>query len=108
MKIGSAIHSALSRIGITQDAVSKVIGRPCGCKQRAEALDAAVERLLSRTISRRTNVVWLMNRLNKFARSATRHYYKEVRRRWHKIVGSNGGCASCGSKSVGTARTTSP
>jgi hypothetical protein len=33
------MKGALSAIGITEERVSKAIGRPCGCGKRAEALN---------------------------------------------------------------------
>lgn len=37
--LGDAVASGLSVLGITEDAVSKWLGRPCGCKQRREKLN---------------------------------------------------------------------
>jgi hypothetical protein len=34
------VAAGLSAIGITKERVSAAIGRPCGCFQRAEALNA--------------------------------------------------------------------
>ena len=43
-KIGTAIGNVLSAVGITPERVSRLSGgKPCGCKQRAEALDKAGE-----------------------------------------------------------------
>lgn len=39
MGLGDYITTALSAIGITEERVSKAIGRPCGCSKRAEALN---------------------------------------------------------------------
>jgi hypothetical protein len=39
--LGDLVKSGLSAIGITEERVSKVIGRPCGCGGRAEMLNAA-------------------------------------------------------------------
>jgi hypothetical protein len=33
------VSSALSLVGITPSRVSKLLGRPCGCKKRKEALN---------------------------------------------------------------------
>ena len=38
--LGDMVKSGLSAIGITEERVSKVIGRPCGCGERAEMLNA--------------------------------------------------------------------
>lgn len=107
MKIGTAIHSVLSHVGITPNAVSKVIGRPCRCKQRADALDAAMERMLLNAVARKSDITALFNRLCKFVMNAPRHYSKETRRFWHKLVGTNGGCVSCKGNSVGATEITS-
>lgn len=37
--LGSAIADALARVGITEQAVSALIGRPCGCAARRRRLD---------------------------------------------------------------------
>jgi hypothetical protein len=37
--LGDIVKAGLSAIGITEERVSAVIGRPCGCSQRAEALN---------------------------------------------------------------------
>lgn len=37
--LGGMIKAGLSAIGITEQRVSKAIGRPCGCGKRAEKLD---------------------------------------------------------------------
>lgn len=37
--LGDMVKGALSAIGITEERVSKAIGRPCGCGKRAEALN---------------------------------------------------------------------
>lgn len=37
--LGDMIKAGLSAIGITEKRVSAAIGRPCGCSQRAEALN---------------------------------------------------------------------
>jgi len=38
--LGDAISSALSAVGITEERVSKWLGRPCGCGARKEKLNA--------------------------------------------------------------------
>lgn len=38
--LGDMVKAGLSAIGITEERVSSVIGRPCGCSKRAEALNA--------------------------------------------------------------------
>jgi hypothetical protein len=38
--LGDIVKAGLSAIGITEERVSAAIGRPCGCSQRAEALNA--------------------------------------------------------------------
>jgi len=37
--LGDIVKAGLSAIGITEERVSAAIGRPCGCSQRAEALN---------------------------------------------------------------------
>ena len=37
--LGDMVKAGLSAIGITEERVTKAIGRPCGCSQRAEALN---------------------------------------------------------------------
>ena len=37
--LGGMIKAGLSAIGITEERVSKAIGKPCGCGKRAENLD---------------------------------------------------------------------
>lgn len=37
--LGDMVKGALSAIGITEERVSKAIGRPCGCGKRAEKLN---------------------------------------------------------------------
>jgi hypothetical protein len=34
------VKAGLSAVGITEERVSKAIGRPCGCSKRAEKLNA--------------------------------------------------------------------
>jgi len=43
--LGDMVKSGLSAIGITEDRVSAVIGRPCGCSKRAEALNELGRRI---------------------------------------------------------------
>jgi hypothetical protein len=38
--LGDMVKAGLSAIGITEERVSRAIGRPCGCSKRAEALNA--------------------------------------------------------------------
>lgn len=40
MGLGDMIKSGLTAIGITEERVSQALGRPCGCSERAEALNA--------------------------------------------------------------------
>lgn len=37
--LGDMVKGALSAIGITEERVTKAIGRPCGCGKRAEKLN---------------------------------------------------------------------
>jgi hypothetical protein len=37
--LGDMVAAGLSAIGITEERVSKAIGRPCGCSERAEKLN---------------------------------------------------------------------
>jgi len=48
--LGDTVESALSAIGITDERVSKWLGRPCGCKERRDKLNrlgAWAKRVLS-------------------------------------------------------------
>lgn len=35
-KLGDVIEKALATVGITEERVTKVLGKPCGCKARKE------------------------------------------------------------------------
>jgi hypothetical protein len=37
--LGDRLKEALSKVGVTEERVSKWLGRPCGCKQRREKLN---------------------------------------------------------------------
>jgi hypothetical protein len=37
--LGDIVKSALSAIGVTEGRVSKLLGKPCGCGKRAEAMN---------------------------------------------------------------------
>jgi hypothetical protein len=37
--LGDMVKSSLAAVGITEERVSKAIGRPCGCRRRAEKLN---------------------------------------------------------------------
>ena len=39
MGLGDMVKAGLSAFGITEDRVSKAIGKPCGCGKRAEKLN---------------------------------------------------------------------
>ena len=43
--LGDMVAAGLSAIGITEQRVSKVLGRPCGCSNRAEALNELGRRI---------------------------------------------------------------
>lgn len=43
--LGDIVKAGLSAIGITEERVSKAIGRPCGCGKRAEALNQLGRRI---------------------------------------------------------------
>lgn len=43
--LGDMVKAGLSAIGITEQRVSKVLGRPCGCSKRAEALNEIGRRI---------------------------------------------------------------
>lgn len=43
--LGDMVKAGLSAIGITEERVSKAIGRPCGCSRRAEALNELGRRI---------------------------------------------------------------
>jgi len=43
--LGDMVKAGLSAIGITEERVSKAIGRPCGCGKRAEKLNALGRRI---------------------------------------------------------------
>lgn len=56
LRIGSAISAGLSAVGITPERVSAATGKDCGCKQRANALDAAGA-TVSKVVERAANAV---------------------------------------------------
>ena len=37
--LGDMVAAGLSAVGITEERVSRVLGKPCGCKKRAAALN---------------------------------------------------------------------
>jgi hypothetical protein len=37
--LGDMVGAALATVGVTEDRVSKWLGRPCGCKRRKEKLN---------------------------------------------------------------------
>lgn len=41
MGLGDYVAAGLSAVGITPERVSAALGRPCGCKQRQQAWNAA-------------------------------------------------------------------
>lgn len=43
--LGDMVKAGLSSVGITEERVSKALGRPCGCSQRAEALNRLGRRI---------------------------------------------------------------
>ena len=43
--LGDIVKAGLSAIGITEQRVSKALGRPCGCSKRAETLNALGRRI---------------------------------------------------------------
>lgn len=43
--LGDMVSAGLAAVGITPERVSKVLGRPCGCKERAAKLNALGRRL---------------------------------------------------------------
>jgi hypothetical protein len=43
--LGDRVSQALSLVGITEQRVSKLLGRPCGCSKRREALNRLGRRL---------------------------------------------------------------
>lgn len=38
--LGDVIESALSAVGVTKERVEAFVGRPCGCRERQEKLNA--------------------------------------------------------------------
>ena len=38
--LGDMVKAGLSAIGITEDRVSRLVGKPCGCSKRAAAMNA--------------------------------------------------------------------
>lgn len=40
MLLGDAVEKALEKIGVTSDRVERWLGRPCGCAERREKLNA--------------------------------------------------------------------
>ena len=45
--LGDYVEKALSSIGITKERVEKVLGKPCRCQERQEALNRLGRRLTS-------------------------------------------------------------
>lgn len=45
MGLGDIVKSMLSAVGITEERVSKALGRPCGCSKRAEELNRLGRRI---------------------------------------------------------------
>jgi len=43
--LGDMVKASLSAVGITEERVSRVIGQPCGCAKRAEALNRLGRRI---------------------------------------------------------------
>ena len=43
--LGDMVSAGLAAVGITPERVSKVLGRPCGCKERATKLNELGRRL---------------------------------------------------------------
>lgn len=43
--LGDMVAAGLSAVGITQERVSAIVGRDCGCKKRQEALNRFGRRL---------------------------------------------------------------
>lgn len=42
-RLGDLVEKALSSVGITEDRVSKWLGKPCGCKERRRKLNALAD-----------------------------------------------------------------
>lgn len=40
MRLGDRVSKALAAVGVTPEAVTRLVGRDCGCKDRAERLNA--------------------------------------------------------------------
>ena len=38
-KLGDVVERALATVGVTEERVTKALGRPCGCKRRREMLN---------------------------------------------------------------------
>lgn len=45
MGLGDIVSAGLAAVGITPERVSKVLGRPCGCKERAAKLNELGRRI---------------------------------------------------------------
>lgn len=43
--LGDMVSTGLAAVGITPERVSKVLGRPCGCKERAAKLNEIGKRI---------------------------------------------------------------
>lgn len=43
--LGDMVSAVLAAVGITKERVSKVLGRPCGCGKRQEALNKIGKRI---------------------------------------------------------------
>lgn len=51
--LGDAIHSALALVGVTPERVTRWLGRPCGCEERRQKLNA-LSRWAARVLSGRS------------------------------------------------------
>jgi hypothetical protein len=40
VELGGAVGKALNAVGVTPDRVTAWLGKPCGCRERKERLDA--------------------------------------------------------------------
>lgn len=67
--LGTILKNALTKFGITEDRVSKIIGGPCGCGERAKKLDALTQWAIN-AIRGKTNETETYNQFREFEKIA--------------------------------------
>ncbi len=59
--LGDVIQQALAQVGVTEERMSRLLGRPCGCRQRQErlnALHAWARRVLAGRVEYARDYLW--------------------------------------------------